>query len=669
LAGTSTRSRPLFHLYCGKGGVGKTTLAAAAARQAALRGRRVLIVSTDPAHSLGDALGQRLTARPRRLPVPRDGSGRRRRSRGRLEAAELAPARALAEWLGRPGRPGERVAGRRAAFERLLLRGTLLDREDIARLLQLSLPGLDELVALIEIERLAEASSADLVVVDTAPTGHTWRLLDGPDTIAAVARVLDTLLAHDREVAAAIGGRAPRDAADALVEELTADARRLAARLKDPRATRVTWITLAEPVAVAEAVDAVAWLRDRHLPLAQVVVNRAAVENRSCRVCRARAAVGRASLAPLRKAARGVPFRFVADRPAARATSRSMWKAGGRRPKQMSVATDGLKLLVVAGKGGVGKTTVAAALAIEAARKAPGRRVLLLSTDPAHSLGDVLGLRLGDRPRRVAGAGALEAREIDAAAALEREREGLRRAVDETFGEPAARSTMRGSGLRIDLAQDRDAALRLLDLSPPGLDEILGLASIIAALDRYDLIVVDTAPTGHALRLLAMPEVAGAWLAELMRLLLKYRDLTRIGPLGERVVRLSRDVRGLDALLRDRSRTRAVVVTRAAELPRLETGRLLDALDGRGISTAAVIINAVTPSTASCPRCRAVRRTEASEIALLARRTVRRPGARRAARPRRLRPDGCDIIVAPLSLPPPRGVARLAAWMRRWTDG
>jgi arsenite-transporting ATPase len=667
LAATSTRSRPLFHLYCGKGGVGKTTLAAAAARHAALRGQRVLIVSTDPAHSLGDVLKQRLTARPRSLPVASDRSGRHRQPTGRLEAAELAPARALAEWLGRSGRSGQRAAGRRAGFERLLLRGTLLDRDDIGRLLQLSLPGLDELVALVEIERLAETRRADMVIVDTAPTGHTWRLLDGPEAIAAVARVLDTLLARDREVAAAIGGRAPRDSADALVEELSGEARRLGERLKDPRATRITWITLAEPVAVAEAVDAVAWFRDRHLPIAQIIVNRAAVDNRSCRVCRARATVGRASLAPLRKIARGVPFRFVADRPAGRATSQPMPKAEGRKPKQMSVSAEGLKLLIVAGKGGVGKTTVAAGLAIEAARKAPGRRVLLLSTDPAHSLGDVLGVPLGDRPRQVAGAGALEAREIDAAAVLEREREGLRRAIEEALGQPAAHSARR-SGVRVDLAQDRDVALRLLDLSPPGMDEILALVSIVAALDRYDLIVLDTAPTGHALKLLAMPEVAGAWLAELMRLLLKYRDFTRIGPLAEPILQLSREVRGLETLLRDQSRTRVVAVTRAAELPRLETGRLLDALDERGISTTAVIVNAVTPSATGCPRCRAVRRTETGEIARLARRTPGAPGSRRAGRLRPRRADACDIIVAPLNLPPPRGVARLAAWTRRWTD-
>jgi anion-transporting ArsA/GET3 family ATPase len=118
-----------------------------------------------------------------------------------------------------------------------------------------------------------------------------------------------------------------------------------------------------------------------------------------------------------------------------------------------------------------------------------------------------------------------------------------------------------------------------------------------------------------------------------------------MGALGEQVVRLSRGVRRLRSLFRDRAQTRVVVVTRAATLPRLETHRLLKALDRLGIHTTGVVVNAVTPSRTDCPRCRAARGAEAKEIGRL----------------------GCDIIVAPLALPPPRGVTRLTGWMRHWT--
>lgn len=645
MAATKTNRVRALHLFCGKGGVGKTTLAVDAARRAAARGRRVLLVSTDPAHSLGDVLGLRLTAVPRRVPASRTFSARRRSAP--LEAAELDAVEALERWLG----------PRRAAFERLLLRGTLLDREDVGRLLRLSLPGVDELVALVDIERLAAERRPDLVVVDTAPTGHTWRLLDAPESIAAAAGVLDAMLARDREVAAAVGGRSPRDAADALVETLANDAARLAARLRDPAVTRITWITLAEPVAVAEALDAVAWLRARGLPLAEIVVNRSAPGAKSCPGCRARAAIARVSIEPLRQAARGVRFTFVRER-AADAPDRSIRQTRTGRVQASVLVPDGLKILVVAGKGGVGKTTVACALSV-AAGKRRGRRVLLLSSDPAHSLGDVLRVRLGDAPRPVPGVPGLEAREIDAPAALARERDGIRLAIEETL--------VTGAGVRVDLAHDRDVALRLIELSPPGVDEILALVSVLSAVDRYDLVVVDTPPTGHALKFLAMPEVAAKWLAELMRILLKYRDVSRMGAIGERVVRLSRGVRRLQALFQDPTETRVIAVTRAEELPRLETIRLLEGLDRLAIRTTAIVVNAVTPRRASCPRCRAARGTEAAEIAMLAHscRTGKHP--RRAGRGGPARTNGCDIIVAPLALPPPRGVARLAGWMRQWT--
>jgi arsenite-transporting ATPase len=670
LAATKSRSadgHPVLHFFAGKGGVGKTTLAAAAARAAAARGRRVLAISTDPAHSLGDALGRRLSAAARRIPSPPSRSS----GRGRLEAAELDAAAALAQW----------TAPRRRALEKVLLRGTLFDRQDVARLLELPLPGLDELVALAAIDELARERGAELVIVDTAPTGHTWRLLDAPETIAGLAGVMDTMLARDRVIAEAVGGRAPRDVADAVVEELAGEAGRLAARLRDPRTTRISWVTLAEPVAIAEAVDGVTWLRAHGLPLTEIIVNRSTAgleggREPACRTCRARAAMERSALAPLRRAARGVPFRYVAEfRPAhsARPPAASSISYPHIHKPQFPLHNEQLRLLIVGGKGGVGKTTVAAAMAIDAVRRDPARRVLLLSTDPAHSLGDVLGLPLGDAARAVPGvAGVLEAREIDAAAALEREREGLRRAVHEMFG-GAGRS-----GVRVDLTHDRAVAASLLDLSPPGLDEIVALLSVIDALQTrgdasqsrgttlpgrhsgpYDLVVIDTAPTGHALKLLAMPELAERWVAELMRLLLKYREVARIGPLAAPLLTLSRGAKRLQALLRDRREAQVVAVTRAAALPRLETIRLMDALRALKIAVPAVVVNAVTPQlrgrgrrAARCARCRAARAAERAEITALAGRCGR--------------PPRCDIILAPLVLPPPRGTARLAGWMRQW---
>ncbi len=186
------------------------------------------------------------------------------------------------------------------------------------------------------------------------------------------------------------------------------------------------------------------------------------------------------------------------------------------------------------------------------------------------------------------------------------------------------------------------------------------MLAVIEALGEdgpFDTVVVDTAPTGHALRLLQMPDAALEWVHAFMAILLKYRKIIGLGDLGADLLELSRDLRRLQALLHDRERTRAFAVTRAAELPRLETDRLVRELTRLAIPLAGVIVNALSfgGSKPLCQRCRA-----AAEIE---RRVV--PRLTSGLRAARHRPT--PIIGAPALTPPPRGVAALARWQRSWT--
>src|SRR5262249_14350495 len=203
-----------LHFFAGKGGVGKTTCAAATALAAAERGQRVALISTDPAHSLGDAVGRPLTAAPRRVPT----------RAGELDAVELNADQALARWLAR----------RRPLLRTVAERGTYLDDEDLERVLRLSLPGVDELMALVELTRLADRGGWERIVVDTAPTGHTLRMLDMPATLRRVAAALDGLHAKHRFLADSLGRGHRASGADHLIEELDTDGRRLTALLRDP---------------------------------------------------------------------------------------------------------------------------------------------------------------------------------------------------------------------------------------------------------------------------------------------------------------------------------------------------------------------------------------------------------------------------------------------------
>ena len=162
-------------------------------------------------------------------------------------------------------------------------------------------------------------------------------------------------------------------------------------------------------------------------------------------------------------------------------------------------------------------------------------------------------------------------REIDAAAEMARFREKYVAAVDDAF----ARIARTAGG-------DQAAFRELIDLAPPGIDEVIAVADVAEALTegkgRYDVIVTDTAPTGHALRLLQTPAVLREWTQALMAILLKYREIVGAGTLASLLVQLSKRLRGLQDILADPAQARFVVVTRAAALPAGESESLIASL-------------------------------------------------------------------------------------------
>jgi arsenite/tail-anchored protein-transporting ATPase len=650
-----------FIFYGGKGGVGKTTCAAAFAL--ALR-RRVLVVSTDPAHSLGDALDVKLSSTPRQV------------QRG-LDAVELDAPRAFARWL----------QDHRRALGDILEHGTWLDGTDVDALLDLSFPGVDELVGLMEISRLARAKPYDVIIVDTAPTGHTLRLLAAPETVGVVAGVLDALQAEHRLIRDRLArvARGP-EAADRLIALLASQAGDTAERLRDRRQTSFYWVTLPEMMSVDESLDAMAALERAGIRVNEIVVNRVLPLARRCPLCDRRRAEQHRVLAVIRrrlgrrrkvrvipaevKEPRGLPalarigrtlvttlsttedagdaeVKPSKDVSSVSPVSSVVESVGRKAAPEFLAAIRGASLIFFGGKGGVGKSTVAAATALRLARASPGRRVLLLSTDPAHSLADVLAAPVSDAPAAVRnGPKNLLVREIDAPRALAARRGDLEAALNEI-------ASAFGTG---EASSGADRAAELMNLAPPGIDELFGIISVVGARADYDVIVVDTAPTGHALRLLEMPDAAREWTQALLRVLLKYKKLVRPGQLAEELLVLAKSIRELQAMLRDAAHTRFIVVTRAAEVPRLETERLLQRLRRLQLSTPAVVVNALTHAPGACVRCRAVAAAERRSLAAL-RRTLRRS---------RRRSGECVIIQTPLAAPPPTGVAALESWARQW---
>ncbi len=244
-------------LFTGKGGVGKTTLAAATAAHLARRGRKALVVSTDPAHSLGDALEAELGGEPVELPVD-GGAG--------LFAAHI-DTRALLDssW------------GRLQGHLRTVLAGAGVD-ELVADELTV-LPGVEDLLALAEVRRAAESGPWEVVVVDCGPTAETLRLLGLPE---ALSGYLERLFpAHRRAVRGLLaglagGGRATEgwdatvDALDGLAEQLGG----LRAMLADHTRTSIRLVLTPERVVAAETRRTLTALALHGLRVDGLVVNR-----------------------------------------------------------------------------------------------------------------------------------------------------------------------------------------------------------------------------------------------------------------------------------------------------------------------------------------------------------------------------------------------------------
>jgi len=580
--------------FGGKGGVGKTTCAAAAALSYARRYPQgsYLLVSTDPAHSLSDSLGE--FQPPPNLPVLEFNA---------QESLEVFKAK------------------HRDKLAEIAARGTFLGQEDINQVLHLSLPGLDELMAMLEIAGWAESGLYDLIVVDTAPTGHTLRLLATPELIRPWLKALDALLAKHRFMQKRFRGSYRPDELDQFLLDLAAAVKRMENLLQHPRACRFVPVMLAEKLVIKETIRLLMELQRLRLPVREVVVNCLYPKN-SCPLCgearfqqlklltelRRRGGLGKYSfwgtlLQPqevrgqiLPEFWQGVmPLDLPQPPPPLLFLELQPWVEA-----PPACPSPDLKLLIFAGKGGVGKTTLACATAMRLAQEFPDKKILLFSTDPAHSLAACLEVPPGSSP--VCLGRGLSALEIDGPREFGFLKRQYRQKLEKFF-QTAFES--------FDFPFDRQVLERLLDLSPPGLDEVTALGRITEFLEpgRYDLLILDSAPTGHLLRLLELPELMDQWLKTFFGLLLNYKLSLRLPELTRQLVRMSRDLKVLRSLWRDPARTALYAVSIPTEMAFQETADLLAACKHLGLSTPVLFLNQATPAW-DCLSCAALNRRE-----------------------------------------------------------
>ena len=595
---------PPITLVVGKGGVGKTTCAAALALRAS-RDSDTLVLTTDPARALPSVLDAPIGSEP----TPVDHAPR-------LFAQALDAGQLRARFMERWG----------DVIKTILDRGTYLDDEDIAPLVETAMPGSDEIFAALELARLV-ANDNRRLFVDTAPTGHTLRLLMLPKTFRALVQLLETMQAKHRFMVRTLTHTYRRDSADAFLAEMTQLVSGLETVLGDARRCAAVVVAQPQDVVVEETRRYLASLAELGIHVAAVVWNATESAGESLGVSD-QYVVPRLSQWPV--GSEGLELWLKSMR-TAKATDRKPRSAGSHRKARRQTDADSGSALVlrpltiVAGKGGVGKTTVAAALAL---RSSVDADTLVVSTDPAPSLADALEQPIPDADTPVRGVSRLSARQMDASAAFARLRDEYRQRVDALFEGLVARG--------VDLAHDRAIARDLLALAPPGIDEVYALSLLADALfaSRYGRVVVDPAPTGHLLRLLEMPRLALSWSHQLLRLMLKYKETVGLGDAANDLLAFAKNLRALDTILRDSQRCALVVVTLAEPVVQEETRRLVGELARREVSVSAIVLN----RAGSAPD---------ADLAL--------PTAR-----------GAMHFEAPSVEPPPVGTDALRRWLNTW---
>jgi len=259
---------------------------------------------------------------------------------------------------------------------------------------------------------------------------------------------------------------------------------------------------------------------------------------------------------------------------------------------------DAPEYVLYGGKGGVGKTTCAAATALASARD--GTATLVVSTDPAHSLSDTLDVAIPPEPARVREDIPLFAAEIDPEAAMGEGPLGMEEDALGGLGEMLGGGPMGG-----DDGLDEDGGL--LGGSMPGADEAAAMRLLLDYMDdeRFDRVVIDTAPTGHTLRLLELPETMDSMVGKVLQLRERFSGMmdNLKGMVGgddtdpeagiEDLRALSDRIERLRTVLRDPSRTDFRVVMVPEELSVVESERLLGQLEEFGIPAGTVVVNRV----------------------------------------------------------------------------
>ena len=264
----------------------------------------------------------------------------------------------------------------------------------------------------------------------------------------------------------------------------------------------------------------------------------------------------------------------------------------------------------IGGKGGVGKTTVSAATALWFARQ--GKKTLVISTDPAHSLSDSFEKNIGHNPTPIAEN--LEAVEIDPEVAMQ------------DYQAKMKEQQSLNPGMDMGMMQDQ------MDMASmaPGIDETAAFDKFMQYMttDEYDIVVFDTAPTGHTLRLLSFPEMMDSWVGKMIKVRRQVGSMAKafknimpfMGDEEEEDRALEdmevtkKQIKAARGVMADPERTSFKMVVIPEEMSIYESERAMEALAKFNMTADGVIVNQIQPEEADCEFCAARRKIQEQRL-------------------------------------------------------
>lgn len=578
-------------LFGGKGGSGKTTAASATALHLSqITKKKILIVSTDPAPSIGDSLdlavGNKITQISENLWALE------------MVAQELMDDFKKNNW--------EKIKA-------LILRGTYLAEEDIEIFENLVLPGMDEIMAVIKIADLLKTKKYDLIILDTAPTGHTKVLLSLPEKMERWIEAMDTMQEKHRFLKKHWTGRYVKDEYDSFLENTRVDITEVKNLLENHDLTEFVPVTIPEPMSILETETLLEYLKGMGVKVKSVLINRVMMIEEQCPLCSSRIKAQENYIKMIEEKFKNYQILKIPLFPTEIRGQDSLHEYAKilfeekkfeivptkTLPKFPEIPEDNMaeflgsdiNFVICGGKGGVGKTSIAAATAIAFAQKHKDKKILITTTDPAHALSNIFDqdIPIGGGTVSIKGFHNLDALEIDVQKMLREFKDEYRQDIEEIFE--------KSIGEGAEVAFDRKAMEEMMDLSPSGLEELMALRKVVALIKEgtYNFYVLDSAASGHLLRFLETPAIVRGWLKSIFKVLLKYGGVVRISKVMARLLDLSKDLKRVQEILFESKTTQFLMISIAEEMGIREMGDLAQSLEKLNLPYHYIILNQIIP--------------------------------------------------------------------------